>query len=167
MASDSTAIWISLASASIAALALGWNIYRDVLLKPKMKVVFGKRILVSHGVTNKPTINLSVTNMGPGRCKIDGIYVRMHSPWLRIRKKVRLAAFLPDYLNPGNPRIPHSVDLGDTVNFFWEYNKDRLGLLEYNQIGVSDSFGRVHWAPKSEYLETVVGLGRDFEKKTP
>ncbi len=40
------AIFISVFSILIAAFSLGWNIYRDVILKPKVKVAFGIRTFI-------------------------------------------------------------------------------------------------------------------------
>ena len=40
MPTDQLALIVSIASAAVACLALGWNIYRDVVLKAKVVVSF-------------------------------------------------------------------------------------------------------------------------------
>jgi len=50
----------------MAGLSLGWNIYRDVILKPRLKIVFGVFSLVGRGVQKQTYLMVKATNHGPG-----------------------------------------------------------------------------------------------------
>ena len=68
MNGDDVSLLISIIAAIIAAIALGWNIYRDVILKAKVKVSLHVVTLYHEELPEKPEfIRISVTNFGPGR----------------------------------------------------------------------------------------------------
>ncbi len=71
MTTAEIAIVISIMSVMIAGLSLGWNIYRDIVLKAKVKVSFGIVMLVSRGGSARPEyVNVTATNFGPGSVKL-------------------------------------------------------------------------------------------------
>jgi hypothetical protein len=83
------AIWISLIAVLISGLSLGWNIYRDVILKPRLSVdiAFGSLIQSSKGngrmlITSKTNtrdgafIIITGTNHGPGQIRCTTIATR-------------------------------------------------------------------------------------------
>lgn len=53
MNKDEIAILVSLISLGVAALALGWNIYRDIILKPRLRVTVQKALIAIEGRPNK------------------------------------------------------------------------------------------------------------------
>jgi hypothetical protein len=56
------AIVVSLISICVASLSLGWNIYRDIGLKPRVFVKFGVTYLDFH--EDRKSLAISVTNLG-------------------------------------------------------------------------------------------------------
>ena len=108
------AIIISVGSAAIAAISLGWNIYRDVILKPRAAVSVSKQNIIYPGsVPSSNYICIRATNV--------------HSS-----------------------KLPAKVDVGETINLFVNYDKDCFLKGDYSKIGISDSFGKTHWAPKKQ-----------------
>ena len=75
MKQDNLAIIISSISIFIAALALGWNIYRDIILKAKVKVKFMLGFITNPAM-KKPLdrLILSATNFGPGKIRLTGLF---------------------------------------------------------------------------------------------
>ena len=68
------AIIISIFSVLVAAVSLGWNIYRDVILKPKVVVTFAIKNIVGEGRAPSPDyVGISAVNHGPGPVIINTI----------------------------------------------------------------------------------------------
>ncbi len=71
------AILISIFSLMLAMLSLGWNIYRDVILKPRLKIRYELKTLVRPGSSSRENyIVLSATNYGPGKIRCDMIHFK-------------------------------------------------------------------------------------------
>ena len=92
MSKESIAILISIASILVASLSLGWNVYRDVILKAKLRVRFMVG-LITHPTFNKPLERLiiSATNFGPGKIRCTMIFIKNFSLWKKITRKTKLA----------------------------------------------------------------------------
>jgi hypothetical protein len=66
------ALCVSILALSASFLSLGWSIYRDVVLKPRLKVAFGIKSMLredeEHRLSEKgpPLLILEITNHGPG-----------------------------------------------------------------------------------------------------
>jgi len=160
---ENTAIWISFISLAIAAIALGWNIHRD-LLKPTLKVDFGQNLLFGEEGVEGQLLVITGTNHGPGRLILSGIILR--KPWDSIKKffrRARRGYLFYDYKNPLSAKFPCELDVGERKHFILKYNKDCFLKEDFTCIGISDSFGRVHWVKKAKYKRAK----RQFEKDFP
>ena len=71
------AIVISTISILLAAFALGWNVYRDLLLKSRLRVTFMLVDIVGSGLPN-PIPKIS---------RIDPVKIRMINPKISIRSR--------------------------------------------------------------------------------
>lgn len=158
MARENFAILISFLSLAIAAVALGWNIYRDVYLRARLKVSFGLRTIHSPSFS-KPIWRfvLSVTNLGPGKVKIQMVQLRDYSFWKRIRRKCRQAVLIHDYSHPLGGHLPYELEVGAGMDLTFpvEPPPDENSFLKdgFTHIGISDSFGRVHWSTRKDMEE--------------
>ena len=103
-------IVISTLSFIAAAFSLGWNVYRDVLLKPKLKVTFMLASIVSIGSGEaEQRIVLSAANMGPGALNLQMIHTKTSSFWRLLLRMVQLGIILYDNPVDGSP-LPSKVD---------------------------------------------------------
>ena len=167
-----TSFWISLASALIAVLALGWNILRDVILKARVKVslIVGTFTIPDHPPSppkvpdhppSPPKIMVSLVNFGPGNIRLNG------PPFLRRKKilrKTKYAAAMYDWLDPLSARFPLELEVGDEKHVLFRFDKDCFLKEEYTRIGVIDSFGRRHWAPKKHIEKAKEEYKKKFGK---
>lgn len=157
------AIILSVFSVLVSALALGWNIYRDVILKPRVRVWFAVVSILSEGSPEAPQyLNLKVTNHGPGSLKISNICVRDASLWKMALRRVKLAIIIPDDRNPMSEKLPSKVEVGDKIEILLPYNKHCFLNGSFTHVGVSDYYGRRHWAPKKQLREAYKAWERDF-----
>ena len=126
-------IGVSVLSLSVASLALGWNVYRDVVLRARVRVKFAVVSMVTPGIgTHGHYLNITVTNHGPGQVKIDGISGRTSPLWRTLLRRPQHFIILPDHTNPLSGRLPTRLDVGETLNLLLPH--DEL-LSESVEIG--------------------------------
>ena len=149
------AIYISLAatvvafiSAIIAAISLGWNIHRDTL-KPQLKVRFMLHELFDfeEGPEGPPFLAVTATNHGPGKIRIETLFAKQSSLLKKIRRRERLYLLKPDFENPSCSRLPYELEVG---YFVLRYHEECFLNYSVTHVGVIDSFGRHHWAPRKD-----------------
>ena len=157
------ALTISIFSVLVAALSLGWNIYRDVILKARVEIGFGVRTLMRPNQEQHPQyVMISATNHGPGVVSLSSIFMKDTSflKWLLRRKQ--LAFIMHDYENPLSAQLPKKLDVADKADFLFPYDKDCLLQGQWSHIGLVDSFGRLHWARKKDVKEANEKWKVDF-----
>lgn len=161
------ALLISILSLAVAALSLGWNIYRDVILKPKLKIGFGVKEIISPSLAEHLTkLILTATNFGPGRIKCSMIELRNAPLWRRVLRKTRQAIIIHDYQNPMSAQLPATLEVGDKMDLILPYDKECCLSKPFTHIGLSDSFGRIHWAPTRDMRRAKEHYQKDFAKST-
>lgn len=135
----------------ISVFSLGWNIYRDVILKPQLKVRFSLSDVIHPTFPKAITsLILSATNLGPGQIKCSLIQLRVAPFWRRLFRKTKHAVMIHDYENPISGKLPAKLEVGEGVDLLIRYQEDCFLGEDYTHIGLSDSFGRVHWASPSD-----------------
>jgi hypothetical protein len=145
------AIIISVGSAAIAAISLGWNIYRDVILKPRAAVSVSRQNIIYPGsVPSSDYIGIRATNHGPGTVTLNTVCLLNTSLWKKLWRDESHAVLFHDYTNVHSSKLPAKLDVGETINLFVNYDKDCFLKGDYSKIGISDSFGKTHWAPKKQ-----------------
>jgi hypothetical protein len=149
--------------ALIACLSLGWNIYRDVVLKAKVDVSFAIVTLIHPSSPTKPQyLNLKVVNFGPGPVTVSMICAKNTSLWMRLRKRTKRAVITADYTNPLSAKLPAKIEVGDKIELLLPYDKDCFLRHPFTHVGVNDYYGRRHWAPKGELKKAYETWKKDF-----
>lgn len=140
-------IWISLLALCIGAVSLGWNIYRDVVLKPRLKMRFSFSQILRPGFS-KPldTLVLSATNFGPGSINCSMIRLKEAPLWRRLLRQTKHAFMIYDYENPLSGKLPVCLEVGQSLDLLIRWQEDCFLRNTITHIGLSDSFGRTHWA---------------------
>lgn len=161
------AILISIVSALIAVFALGWNVYRDVVLKAKVVVTFAVKKIIGAGMPPSPDyVGISATNHGPGPVTLNSIVLRDYTYLKKLRKRHKYAYLMQDYTNPYSTKMPKQLEVGESVGLFVDYDKECFLKDSYTQLGVSDSFGRTNWASKKTMRELREKWLEDFGSNT-
>jgi len=158
---EKLAILISIFAIATSFLALGWNIYRDVILKPRLKV----RLQISfimHGEYESPTkISIDATNFGPNKIICSSIHAKNAPLWRRVSRKVEYAIIIHDYTDPYSSKLPCELDVGGKCNLFLSFDKDCFLSKPFTHVGIIDTFGRTHWAPKKD----VAKLRKEYKER--
>jgi len=167
LATDQIALLVSIASALIASLALGWNIYRDVVLKPRVNISFAIVFILHDSMPDRPRyMNIEGTNFGPGAVTLSSIVVRDAKLWRRIVRKIRYAIITPDYTNHMSGRLPAKLEPGEKVDLLLPFDRECLLGHEFTHIGLTDYYGRKHWSPRTDYRRAKAEWDKEFSEAT-
>jgi hypothetical protein len=149
--SETIAILVSILALVVSAVSLGWNIYRDLLLKSRLRVNFGvSQKIMPDGSVTAPYLCLSVVNMGPGEAIVQMAMLKR-----RVSRfgKVSLATVIHNFNDPFCGRLPAKVDVSNTIDITFPIDQNCLLDVRPLRIGVRDSFGRIHWASKRDLIK--------------
>ena len=167
MTTAELAIIISIFSVAIAGLSLGWNIYRDIVLKAKIKMSFGIRTIVQHGIKDRlEYVIITATNHGPGSVKLSMVQMKNSSWWRWLFRKEKYAVIIHDYTNPLSGQLPHKLEVGEKIDILFPYNAECMLKNGWSHIGISDYFDRNHWAKLKQVKEAVEKWEKDFGRNT-
>ncbi len=154
------ALVVSGISAVIAAIALGWNIYRDIILRPRVKVrlIIGRiRELGEGDDPNSPLkICFSATNHGPGIVVLSGLRGKNR----RLFNKTKSLLLFNDPNDPLSHQFPKELKVAASADFFIPFIRETFFKNSFTHIGILDSFGRYHWVPKKD----IKRARREYEK---
>ena len=152
-------IVISSISTAIALFALGWNIYRDIIAKPKLKTGAGiYKIRDQSGKINKTVFRVYGTNWGPGEIVVE----KTVSLTRKMFQKNKLAVIIPDFPNNQIDILPKRLKVGDNVQQLFPYERNE-DILKITHIGLCDSFGRIHLAKRKHVKQFQKQWREDFK----
>jgi len=149
---------ISILSLSLAFFALGWNFYRDVIQKPKLRVTFGVYSIATIKDINiiKEVIGFNVVNFGPGDIMINNIVLKYK------KIKVEYSIVIPDL---EWTKMPQKVLVGEKIQIVTKYFDKCFLNTKFLKAGVIDAFGRMHWASKKDNKYAKEVFDSDHTKK--
>lgn len=127
----------------ISCFALGWNVYRDVFNKPKIKIRIDENSLGA-GTDN---LQINITNEGPGSIEIRRLAVRRGGKFKQLLKQTQKNCIDERADNSGFDRLPIQLGEYEDCDLLVDpirYEKYLLG--DHIYIGIIDSLKRTHWA---------------------
>jgi hypothetical protein len=151
MSAAQVALLISVGSMLVAATSLGWNIYRDVIRKPKLRITLMVGAVIFSREKHSDRVVITVTNFGPGKTHAKMLQLRKSSFWRRLFRQEQFAALLHDYEDSLSGRLPAPLDVGEKVDLTFRFAPNLFLVEDFTQLGISDPFGRVYWCKKSDY----------------
>ena len=147
----------------IATFSLGWNIYKDVILKPKIKVSFKVISFVHDSPKGEaPVIHLKAVNMGPGQITTCMPTSKSTSLRKKITRKTQYWNISPDFSHPLSSKLPHRLEMAESTNLFFPYKEDCFLKNKFTHIGIYDSFSKYHWAAKEDLEAAQKQYRNDF-----
>jgi hypothetical protein len=158
----STADWalvISILSAAVSFLALGWNVWSKFIYpKPALVVTFSVMNIFDENGLSDPFFNPSITNHGPIQVTLTGSYARFSRGWFA-RSSLGMINPLSDFPHdlkstrgPFSGGLPKKLDVGEESSLKYWHGKNWMDENPIG-IGVRDSFGRLHWCSRRDIRE--------------
>lgn len=173
MSAETLRLWLpiglSALSLCLASFSLGWNVYRDLVLKARIKVELTVVSIVSPGQPeslDKHYVHLRVTNHGPGKVRLTTIVGKVAPLWRRLAKRVGHFVVSNDPSNPYNSRLPITLEVGDSADLHMRYDSKSVLNSNATHVGVSDSFGRHHYASRQALNIARQQFRKDFADAT-
>lgn len=139
---EKLAILISIFAIATSFLALGWNIYRDVIMKPRLKVSLYISFIMQGEYESPDKISINATNFGPNKIRCTSIGAKIAPLWRRIFRKIKYAQIIEDYTDRYSTRLPCELDVGHTCQLFLSFDKDCLLGEPFTHVGIMSSFAR-------------------------
>ncbi len=156
------AIVLSVVSLVLASIAIFWNIYKEILLRPFTDIT-GMISNIHHGgKILGPYINLTILNKGPGDLIINSIVVKRSSLIRKILHKEIFASIINDYTNPYNPKMPMKIELHNTATQLLTFDNDCFFKEDNTHIGYIDTLKRYHWMKKKHFNEMKKEFNKTF-----
>jgi hypothetical protein len=146
------ALLISGLSVAVASLSLGWNIYRDVIAKPRVNIRMGIRQVVEDGESVDGYVAwVRGVNLGPGKVTLELIVVRKRIPtgWGNGYGRFGIVKFVASAVTGGST-LPLTLDAGECADLLLPLNRDTFLGSTYSMLGIRDFHGRIHWAPSRD-----------------
>lgn len=151
-----TADWalvVSTFALLVSMMSLAWNVYRELGLRARLNISIK---LVALGVGADGEIErrvlVHVVSRGPGSCHITNIAYK-RTVWQRFARKRKYGSVVPPVGDVGD-KLPAKLETGDAVHLFLPYEEGIFLKTRRASVGVKDSLGRYHWAPRNE-LRTI------------
>jgi hypothetical protein len=81
-------------------------------------------------------------------------------------RRVEHFSVIQDYTNPLCFKLPHRMNMAEKINLIFPYDRDCFLDSRPTHIGVNDSFGRAHWAPRRQVRKAIAEYEKDFPNPT-
>ncbi len=147
---EQIAILISVCAIAVSFLALGWNIYRDIILKPRLKVKLQISFIKQGEYESPDKISIHAINFGPNKIICSNIVAKVAPLWRRILRVVKHAIIMYDYTDEYSEKLPCELDVGNTCTLFLPFVDDCFLAEDFTHLGIIDTFGRTHWASRKD-----------------
>lgn len=153
-------IHISLIAVGLAAVSLGWNIYRDLISKSARVKVTGRiSQIVAAGQKFGPEgppkqIVISVVNHGPGDTTLSVFELRIKKNPCLFGKQ-QFATVLPDWKNPMSAQLPYELKVGQQTQFIFPFDSGSFLKLDLSGIGISDVFNKKTYRIKTRHVKEL------------
>jgi hypothetical protein len=161
------AVIISLLALLISFANFGWNIYKELALKARLKVRFSIQEIYHESFPKPLTkVFLSAINFGPGPIKIVMVSYKEAGMWNRILRKIKYGSIIWDYTEILSHKLPKKLAVGDSIDLLFKYGSEFKLNPRTTHIGLRDSFDRVHWAPHRDVIKFKEAHKKSFPEKS-
>ena len=152
---------ISVIALVISGVSIFWNIYRDLILKAKIRTRVQISSIIQPSRNLGSFIDITGVNHGPGSITCESIFMKA-SLWQRLKGRKKYGFIITDYTNPLTDKLPKRLEVGEKVTVLLPHTADAFLGQKPAHVGFKDSFGRLHWAPRKNLKQTIKDYLRDF-----
>jgi len=160
------AIFLSALSLAVSFTALGWNIYKELGLKARIKVAVSviEMIYAEH---REKRVMFYVVNFGPGAVFVTSLTLKK-SWWQRRRSeyKTKFYSLIAEDRTASWDSLPIKLDVGQQGRFVVPYDAECFLKEKHSRAGVMDSFERYHWARRKRLRRAEKQYEKDFGRAT-
>lgn len=156
--------FISILALIISGISIFWNIYRDLILKGKIKTRVQVSSLIQVGQPIGTFIDVTGVNYGPGSITCESVFIK-NSLWRRWIKGEKKYGYLFPPTNPFTNKLPKKLEVGEKVTMLFPHEANAFLAQKPTRVGFKDSFGRLHWATRKNINQAIKSYFRDFPEE--
>lgn len=159
------AIAISAFSLVMSFITLGWNIYKEFGLKPRLKVIVAVTDIMGEAApAGKQTkILFKAVNHGPGEITVTGLTL---DPSRKQQRETDVSSyFLVPETSVFATALPVTLKVGEEARVLVPYNEKSFLGKDFKRAGLLDSFQRSHWASDKSLRNAKEQYKNNFDKK--
>ncbi len=156
MTTAHVALVVSVIALLVSMANLGWNIYKELGLRGRVKVSIAVVEQLIRSVGSEKKILIQAVNMGPGEVHVTSIPLKAPR-WTKKAGGFEWGTVMPE---PGI--LPVTLAVGKQAMILLPYRDDCFLSRRHARVGLGDSFGRSHWAPKKQLRRAEATYERDF-----
>jgi hypothetical protein len=156
--------FLSVLALGVSGFSIAWNIYRDIILKAKIRVNIQISEIIHQGRRLGPFIDITGVNHGPGAITAEAAFIKLPL-WDRLKGKKKFGFILPDYTNQLSGKLPKRLEVGEKVTVLFPYNREAFLVMKPACVGLKDSFGRLHWATDKSLKQATKEYLKDFPQR--
>jgi hypothetical protein len=149
---------ISILSLVLGATALGWNIYREVVLRGQVKTTLAIGEWHSPGGVIKE-MYITAANRGPGPVQLQGFTIDAPKD---TNFDVRYHVLPVEWEHPMTTRFPRMLAVGEEARLVVKYCPELFLAGGATRVGLTDTFGRTHWTPRRDGRRALEQFKKDF-----
>lgn len=163
-----TSIIIAIVAICVSMFTAGWTVYREAIQRPKFRVSIAIKSVYQAGHEPiGPDIFVEVLNLGPLPNRLGLVWCRKSWWQRRVNPTKSLAHIASDYGHIATTTSGERIEVGDTGTHVSPYNVDCFLNGDWSQVGVTDGYGRNHWAPRKQLREAREQYRREFPQEGP
>jgi hypothetical protein len=156
----------SLIAIALSSATLGWTVYKDAIRRPRFRMSVAVKTVVQHGrPADGPHIFLEALNLGPIPNRIGAPFAR--KSWLtrRFIDREKSQCFIyPNFAHLAATPAATRVEVGDAATFVFPFTPECFLDDGFKQIGMTDGFGTIHWAPRRQLRKVQEAYRKAFPK---
>lgn len=149
------ALILSAMALAVSCISLGWNIARDLILKARLRVHVAIKTMFANGHQSPPLVEVRGTNFGPGVLPCHMITGEHRTWWGGLKDSFIILE--DNNLTPTTPLNQRTLQVGESVSYCLWLTADSflLSTPPPTRIGISDRFGRIHWAKRKDLRDAI------------
>lgn len=156
------AIIISCLALMFTAAHFIWNVRKDRGgIRPRVQVNVVVAQIAAMGKDRGKAVMFRAVNLGPGEVHLTSLPLK--GTWRNPGGRgYKWGSVMPDPKAPYGNSLPVSLAVGKEALFLVPYEADSFLSVKHARVGVGDSFGRNHWAPKKQLRRAEETYEEDF-----
>jgi len=104
---------------------------------------------------------LTAVNFGPGEVFCQSVLAKNATVWRRLTRRVENWFIVNE-----SPQLPQKLAAGEPLNVLIAYEKGCVLAKPLTHLGITDSFGRMHWMSRRELKKARARYHKDFPSET-
>lgn len=169
------ALIVSISSACLSLLSLGWNIWSKFIYPTgRLRIVWQAITIIDQAeASDCPRyLAMNITNHGPSETTVQSVHGKFARPWPKRGQSALINPIhdlrMPELaMGPFAGGLPKKLAVGETFSLYFPFSANSFARDPIIRLGVSDVFGKFHGAPRKNIKAVATELDKAFPNDPP